>query len=150
MRVLLQRVTQASVAVADETIAEIGPGLLAFVGVFKGDTAEDAQRLATKGCELRIFGDDDGKMNRSIIDAGGAILAVSQFTLAADCTRGRRPSFDPAAPPEEASALYESFCAMCREEGVEVRQGTFAAHMRVALVNDGPVTILLDSRERRA
>lgn len=149
MKVLLQRVTEASVAVADATVATIGPGLLILVGVLRGDTAEDAQRLATKCCELRIFEDDSGKMNRSIVDAGGAILAVSQFTLAADCTRGRRPSFDPAAPPEEANVLYESFCAMCREEGVEVRQGKFAAHMQVVIVNDGPVTILLDSAERR-
>ena len=150
MRALLQRVAEASVVVEGERIAAIGPGLLVLVGVLKGDTAEDAQRLATKCCELRIFEDDGGKMNRSVIDAGGAVLAVSQFTLAADCARGRRPSFDPAASPDEANALYESFCAMCREEGVEVRQGRFAAHMQVALVNDGPVTILLDSRERRA
>ena len=146
MRALLQRVSKASVSVSGETIASIGPGLLILLGVQKGDAPSDAAALAAKCCELRIFEDDAGKMNRSIVEAAGEMLVVSQFTLAADCSRGRRPSFDPAAPPDEALALYEEFCRLCREAGLEGKQGRFAAHMEVELVNDGPVTILLDSR----
>ena len=146
MKALLQRVSQASVDVSGERIASSGPGLLVFIGVLKGDTESDAGKLASKCCELRIFEDDAGKMNRSIVEAAGEMLVVSQFTLAADCSRGRRPSFDPAAPPDEALALYEEFCRLCREAGLEVKQGRFAAHMEVELVNDGPVTIMLDSR----
>jgi D-tyrosyl-tRNA(Tyr) deacylase len=121
---------------------------LILLGVEKGDAEEQAAFLARKCCELRIFEDDDGKMNRSVIEAGGALLVVSQFTLAADCRKGRRPSFDNAAPPEIAIPLYERFCELCREEGVEVKTGQFAAHMQVELVNDGPVTIPLENRSR--
>jgi len=134
------------VDVSGERIASSGPGLLVFLGVLKGDTAADAEKLASKCCELRIFEDGAGKMNRSIVEAAGDMLVVSQFTLAADCSRGRRPSFDPAAPPDEALALYEEFCQLCREAGLAVKQGRFAAHMEVELLNDGPVTIMLDSR----
>ena len=147
MKALIQRVREAAVSVDGEEISRIGPGLLILLGVVRGDAEADAARLAKKCAELRIFSDDAGKMNRSVLEAGGALLVVSQFTLAADCRRGRRPSFDDAALPEEAKALYESFCRMCREEGVDVRQGRFAAMMEVALVGDGPVTILLDTAE---
>lgn len=146
MKALLQRVVSASVSAAGEKIAEIGPGILVFLGVVKGDAVADAAALAAKCCEFRIFEDDDGKMNLSILDAGGKILVVSQFTLAADCAKGRRPSFDPAAPPEEARTLFESFCAACRKSGAEVKEGCFGAYMQVSLVNDGPATFILDSR----
>jgi len=145
MRALLQRVSNASVSVSGETIASTGPGLLILLGVQKGDAPSDAAALAAKCCELRIFEDESGKMNRSLLDSGGEMLVVSQFTLAADCRRGRRPSFDPAAPPEEAEPLYENFCLRCSEKGVEVKRGRFAAYMQVSLVNDGPVTLVLDS-----
>ena len=145
MKALLQRVNEASVTIGGETVATIGAGLVVLLGVVKGDSEEDAQRLARKCCELRIFEDDAGKMNRSVTDAGGKILVVSQFTLAADCRKGRRPSFDDAAPPDEANRLYEFFCELCRNEGITVKTGRFAAHMQVALTNDGPVTIMLES-----
>ncbi|HPQ81322.1 MAG TPA: D-aminoacyl-tRNA deacylase, partial [bacterium] len=115
MRALLQRVSKASVSVSGETIASTGPGLLILLGVQKGDAPSDAAALAAKCCELRIFEDEGGKMNRSLLDSGGEMLVVSQFTLAADCGKGRRPSFDPAAPPEEAEPLYENFCLRCSE-----------------------------------
>jgi len=150
MRAVLQRTTRADVAVDGNIVSSAGSGLLILLGVLKGDTHEDTRKLASKCCELRIFSDGSGKMNRSIVEAGGEMLVVSQFTLAADCSRGRRPSFDPAAEPGEALALYEDFCRICRERGVEVKQGRFAAHMQVSLVNDGPVTIVLDTRERIA
>ena len=146
MKALLQRVVSASVSVAGEKIAEIGPGILVFLGVVKGDAAADAAALAAKCCEFRIFEDEDGKMNLSVLDAGGKILVVSQFTLAADCVKGRRPSFDPAAPPEEARTLFESLCAACRKSGAEGKEGCFGAYMQVSLVNDGPATFILDSR----
>lgn len=148
MKALLQRVISASVSVDGAEISRIGRGLLVFLGVVRGDGEHDGARLARKCCELRIFEDDGGKMNRSLAEVGGEMLVVSQFTLAADCRRGRRPSFDDAAPPDEANTLYESFCRHCRDLGIEVQQGRFAAMMQVALVGDGPVTIMLGSAER--
>ncbi len=144
MRALLQRVSHASVSVADETLGEIGAGVLALVCAMQGDTEADADRLASKVCKLRIFRDDAGKMNRSIRDAGGEALVVSQFTLAADTSRGNRPGFSSAAPPAQAELLYERFAAAMRSEGIRTEQGRFGAEMKVALVNDGPVTIWLD------
>ncbi len=148
MKTIIQRVKQASVSVEGELIAKIDAGLVALVGVEKGDKDDDAQWLAKKTCELRIFEDSTGKMNLSVKDVGGGILAVSQFTLAADCRKGRRPSFDKAAVPEEGSRLFEKFCELCRSERVDVKTGKFAAHMDVALINHGPVTIMLDSSEQ--
>lgn len=147
MKACLQRVRKASVTVDDEIVSEIGAGLLIFLGVEKNDGMEQCNALAKKACELRIFEDDQGRMNLSVADVGGSLLVVSQFTLAADCRKGRRPSFDRAAKPEHALELYERFCARCREAGLDVRMGRFAAHMDVALVGDGPVTIWLDSTQ---
>ena len=144
MKVLLQRVRRAAVRVGDETVGEIGRGLLVLLGVERGDRAEDADYLADKTAELRIFGDEAGRMNRSLEEVGGACLVVSQFTLAGSTRRGRRPSFDRAAPPEEASALYARFVARLEQRGIPVATGTFRAMMEVELVNDGPVTLLLD------
>ena len=142
---MLQRVTRASVTVGGETISEIGPGLLLLVGVAKGDSEAEADWLAEKVAGLRILSDDDGKMNLSVRDFGGEILAVSQFTLLADTRKGKRPSFIGAAPPEEASPLFDYFCEKLRATGVaSVKTGRFGAMMDVALVNDGPVTIVLD------
>jgi D-tyrosyl-tRNA(Tyr) deacylase len=145
MRVLVQRVTRASVSVDGEPIAAVGDGFLLLVGVTHGDTEAEARRLAAKTARLRVFGDDAGLMNRSLLDTGGEALAVSQFTLYADTRRGNRPSFTGAAPPEQGEAVYEAFVAALRAEGVPVATGRFGAHMRVELVNDGPVTILLES-----
>lgn len=144
MKALIQRVSESSVSVEGETIAAIGRGMLVLLGVLKGDGRADAEWMAKKCCELRIFEDESGKMNRSVIDIRGEILVVSQFTLAANCSRGRRPSFEDAAPPGEAKALYELFCERCRGHGVAVQQGRFAAHMAVVLVNDGPVTLMVE------
>lgn len=145
MRVVLQRVREASVSVGGEKVAEIGRGLLLLVGVAEGDEEPQADWLAGKIAGLRIFGDEAGKMNLSVRDTGGEILAVSQFTLLADTSRGKRPSFVRAARPEEAEPLFEYFCEKLREEGVgTVKRGVFGAVMEVALVNDGPVTIVLD------
>ena len=142
---MLQRVTRASVTVDGEAVSEIGPGLLLLVGVAKGDGEAEADWLAEKVAGLRILSDDDGKMNRSVRDVGGEILAVSQFTLLADTRKGKRPSFVGAAPPEEASPLFDYFCEKLRATGVgSVKTGRFGAMMDVALVNDGPVTIVLD------
>ena len=142
---MLQRVTRASVTVGGETVSEIGPGLLLLVGVAKGDSEAEADWLAEKVAGLRILSDDDGKMNLSVRDFGGEILAVSQFTLLADTRKGKRPSFIGAAPPEEASPLFDYFCEKLRATGVaSVKTGRFGAMMDVALVNDGPVTIVLD------
>jgi D-tyrosyl-tRNA(Tyr) deacylase len=148
---VLQRVRSARVEVGDRTVGAIGQGLLVLVGVEKGDTDADAARVADKLRELRIFEDDGGadgrpRMNRSVVDIGGAVLVVSQFTLAADCRRGRRPSFDSAAPPDEARRLYEMVVATLRSAGLPVETGEFQADMQVSLVNDGPVTFVLESR----
>ena len=144
MRALLQRVNRASVSVGDREIAAVGRGLLVLVGVFRDDDAAAATRLAERTLAARIFPDDAKPMNRSVVDVGGAILAVSQFTLAADTSRGNRPGFGPAAPPDTARRLYEHYVETLRETGTRVAVGEFGADMQVALVNDGPVTILLD------
>ncbi|HEX4825580.1 MAG TPA: D-aminoacyl-tRNA deacylase [Candidatus Polarisedimenticolaceae bacterium] len=146
MKVLLQRVARAGVRVDGVTVGAIGRGLLVFLGVEAGDTADDAAWYADKTAELRIFADDDGKMNRSVEEAGGAILVVSQFTLAASTRRGRRPSFETAAVPEEAEARYLDYVGALGRRGIETATGRFRAMMEVELVNDGPVTILLDPR----
>lgn len=145
MRALVQRVSEARVAVDGRVAGEIGVGLLVLLGVTHTDTAAQAAYLAGKVVGLRVFEDDEGKMNRSVVEAGGAVLAVSQFTLYGDCRKGRRPSFDGAARPEQARVLYEEFVAQVRALGVDVATGVFQAHMQVALVNDGPVTLMLES-----
>jgi len=150
MRALIQRVSEAQVEVDGETVAAISHGLLALLGVQHEDTMDDVRYLASKLISLRIFEDDDGKMNRDLRDCGGAVLVVSQFTLYADCRKGRRPSFTRAAPPALAESLYEAFVAALKQQGAPVATGRFGAHMRVHLVNDGPVTILLDSPEPAA
>lgn len=146
MKAVIQRVSQARVVIAELEHSRIGSGILVLLGVEKGDSPEDAAALAKKIVELRIFEDDAGKMNRSVVEAGGEILAVSQFTLAGDCRKGRRPSFDNAAPPDEARSLYEKFVEDVRGRGVRVSTGVFQAMMQVELTNDGPVTFVLDSR----
>lgn len=146
MKALLQRVTQASVQVDGQTVGEIGCGLLVLFCAEADDGEADADRMAGKVAKLRIFADDAGKMNRSVLDIGGAALVVSQFTLAADLSRGNRPGFSGAAPPERARALYAHFCDRLGAEGVAVETGEFQAEMAVSLVNDGPVTIWMDTR----
>jgi D-aminoacyl-tRNA deacylase len=146
MRALLQRVTQASVVVEGSVVGKIGAGLLILLGVAKSDTVTDAASLADKILNLRIFPDTEGKMNRSVLDTQGSLLVVSQFTLYGDCRKGRRPGFDAAAPAEQARALYESFVEIARRSGVEVETGVFQAHMEVALINDGPVTLMLETK----
>ena len=149
MRALLQRVSRASVRVGEETIASIGPGLLILVGVGHSDTEASAEGLARRVTELRIFADDEGRTNRSILDLGGSALVVSQFTLFADTSRGRRPGFTDAAPPELAERLYLRFAEGLRAAGVaDVQTGSFGAEMAVELVNDGPFTIWLDTADR--
>jgi D-tyrosyl-tRNA(Tyr) deacylase len=145
MRAVVQRVAGAKVEVDGAVVGEIGAGLLVLLGVGKPDTAADADYLAEKIIGLRIFSDSAGKMNLSLGEAGGAMLAVSQFTLYGDCRKGRRPSFDHAAPAEQARALYEHFVAAARALGVRVETGVFQAHMAVSLLNDGPVTLLVES-----
>jgi D-aminoacyl-tRNA deacylase len=140
---LLQRVAEAAVTVDGERIASIGPGLLIFVGVFPNDATATAERLADRAVDLRIFADADKPMNRSVVDVAGEVLVVSQFTLAADTTRGRRPSFDSAAPPAQAEVLYRDFVERIRLRLGKVATGRFGADMRVSLVNEGPVTFLL-------
>ena len=147
MRVVLQRVKEARVDVEGRTTGAIGPGLLVLLGVAKQDTRSDAEYLAGKVIGLRIFADEAGRMNRSVLEAGGALLIVSQFTLYADCRRGRRPGFDQAAPPEQARALYEYFVEACRALNTPVQTGIFQASMAVHLVNDGPVTVICDSEK---
>jgi len=145
MRAVLQRVSRARVVVADETVGAIDRGLLVLLGVAPADTPADAAWLADKTVGLRIFADDEGKMNRSVADVGGGVLVVSQFTLYGDASKGRRPSFVAAAPPEVAVPLYEAFVEAVRALGVPVATGRFGAMMDVELVNDGPVTLILDS-----
>jgi len=145
MRAVLQRVSQASVTVGDEVVGAIGRGLLILLGIGVGDSEAEARLLAEKTANLRIFADEEGRFNRSLLDIGGEALVVSQFTLYADTRRGRRPSFSDAAPPEIAAPLVDIFADELRRLGVAVSTGRFGAMMRVALVNDGPVTILLDS-----
>ena len=147
MRAVIQRVKRASVDALGRRVSEIGPGLLVLLGVRRGDTAEAAEALAEKTLHLRIFDDPSGVMNLSVTDLGGEILAVSQFTLLADARKGRRPSYIEAAPPEEARRLYELFCDLLAAGGLKIERGVFQAHMEVALTNDGPVTILLDSEK---
>ena len=149
MKVLVQRVSEASVEVAGETIGRIGPGLLALVCAVQGDTDDEPARMAARVAKLRIFHDDQGRMNRSIVETGGAVLAISQFTLAADLRSGNRPGFSHAAPPEDGRRLVDAFCAALRGHGIPTETGRFGAEMRVSLVNEGPVTILLDSADRR-
>jgi D-tyrosyl-tRNA(Tyr) deacylase len=149
MRALLQRVSKAEVRVEGQRIASIGPGLLILLGVAQSDTTEDAVWLARKAAQLRIFEDEAGKLNLSVLETGGEALVVSQFTLYADCRKGRRPSFTGAARPDLAEALYERFCEAMRGEGVSVAQGKFQAMMEVELVNAGPVTILLETEPRQ-
>ena len=144
MRAVVQRVASAQVSVAGEVRGEIGHGLCVLLGVARGDTASDAERLAGKVARLRIFENDEGRFDRSLLDTGGAALVVSQFTLIADTAKGNRPSFTEAAQPEEAEPLYEAFAAALRELGVAVQTGVFGARMAVELINDGPVTIVLD------
>jgi D-tyrosyl-tRNA(Tyr) deacylase len=147
MRAVVQRVRKASVRVDQELVGEIGPGLCALVGVGRDDTEADADTLADKVLGLRIFEDDEGKMNRSLLETGGALLAVSQFTLFGDGRKGRRPSFIEAMEPTRANELFEGFCRRSRQGGVRVETGRFRADMLVALENDGPVTILLDTKK---
>jgi D-tyrosyl-tRNA(Tyr) deacylase len=148
MKAVLQRVSRASVTVDGQVIGQIGGGLVVLLGVEQDDALADAQQLADKSVQLRIFDDSAGKMNLSLADVGGAMLVVSQFTLLGDCRKGRRPSFIQAAPPELAEQLYEAFVAAAGVQGIPIATGKFRAMMQVELVNDGPVTILLDSRKR--
>jgi len=146
MKAVLQRVSQASVTIDGDCVGRISRGLLVLLGVQQGDTESDAHSLADKAIALRIFDDADGKMNLSVEDVQGSVLVVSQFTLLGDCRKGRRPSFVDAAPPELAERLYDIFVAAIGVRGIPVATGKFRAHMDVALVNDGPVTLLLDSK----
>jgi D-tyrosyl-tRNA(Tyr) deacylase len=148
MRLLLQRVTRAQVSVEGTVVGQIGPGLLVLVGIGHDDDEATVAAMADKAVDLRVFRDDEGKTNRSLIDIAGEVLAISQFTLYADTRKGRRPSFLGAAAPDQGSALYEAFCAAVRARGVTVAKGIFGAEMEVELVNDGPMTIWLDSAER--
>ena len=146
MKAVIQRVSRAEVRVDGEVVGKIGEGYLILVGVMNGDTINEAQLFARKTANLRIFTDENDKMNRSILDIDGEVLAVSQFTLCADVHKGNRPSFIESAPPQEANALYEAFCSALSENGVrKVEKGVFGAHMEVSLLNNGPVTILYDT-----
>jgi len=146
VKVLLQRVTQASVSIGEERVSQIGRGLVVLVGVAQGDTEKDARYLVEKTVNLRVFPDDAGKLNLSLLDINGELLAVSQFTLLADTRKGRRPSFTQAALPGEAQGLFNSFVEIAKAAGLKVATGRFQQHMLVEIYNDGPVTILLDSR----
>jgi D-tyrosyl-tRNA(Tyr) deacylase len=141
----VQRVSRAAVTVSSETVSEIGPGLMVLLGVREGDTEQDAEYVAGKIAGLRVFDDEDGRLNLSVLDGAGQVLLVSQFTLYGDCRKGRRPSFTRAAAPEEAERLYEVVAGKLRERGLAVQTGRFRREMSVSLVNHGPVTILLDS-----
>ena len=147
MRCVVQRVTEASVTVNGETVGAVGPGLMVLIGVSTEDTDTDLKYMADKVPNLRIFDDENGVMNRSVLDVGGSILAVSQFTLYGDARGGRRPSYIRAAKPDEANALYERLVAAWRAKGIHVETGRFRTEMLVSLINDGPVTILLDSEK---
>jgi len=147
VKVLLQRVSRAAVRVDGATVGEIGRGLVVFVGVEQGDTSEEAAWFAAKTAELRIFADDEGRMNRSVEEVGGSVLVVSQFTLVATTRRGRRPSFTGAADPEKGNAHYVEFVKGLRGRGLSVATGVFGAMMEVEMVNDGPVTILLEPKD---
>jgi D-tyrosyl-tRNA(Tyr) deacylase len=144
MRVVLQRVREASVRVDDQIVGEIGQGWLVLFGVHKGDTIDCVEWLAEKCVNFRGFADSVGKMNLSVLDVGGEVLVVSQFTLAGDCRKGRRPGFDQAAAPQVAKGFYEAFCEQVAELGVSVERGIFQADMQVSLINDGPVTFVID------
>lgn len=145
VRVVIQRVAEARVSVGQEIVGRIGPGLCIFLGVGKQDNEDNANLLADKIKKLRIFEDEQGKMNRSVVEAGGQLLVVSQFTLFGDCRKGNRPSFTDAAAPAQADRLYQYFCQRLRDGGLEVAMGKFQTHMQVALVNDGPVTFVLEA-----
>ncbi|MFN3327706.1 MAG: D-aminoacyl-tRNA deacylase [Fervidobacterium pennivorans] len=147
MRAVVQRVTKASVSVDNEVVGKISNGIVILLGVGKDDTEEDAKYLAEKIVNLRIFDDEDGKMNFSLLDVKGQALIISQFTLYGDCRRGRRPSYSDSAPPDLAKALYEKFIELVKNYDVHVETGIFAAHMLVEIHNDGPVTLLLDSKK---
>ncbi len=146
MRAVVQRVGEARVEVDGVVAGEIGEGVLVLVGVFAGDTEQDARLLAEKCVNLRVFPDEFGKMNLSLLQTGGAILAISQFTICGDTSKGRRPSFEKAAAPDKARVLYEHFVESCRKLGVKTETGRFQAHMHVYLLNDGPVTLICESR----
>lgn len=148
MKAVLQRVKYSNVKIDGNIVGSCGNGFMILLGVMQGDTLHDVDKLVNKIPNLRVFEDDNGKMNRSLLDTGGELLVISQFTLCADCTHGRRPSFTDSAPPKEANNLYELFVQKLRDAGVtRVQTGEFGADMQVELVNDGPVTIILDSRE---
>jgi D-tyrosyl-tRNA(Tyr) deacylase len=147
MRAVIQRVNNASVTVKEQLVGQIKSGLVVFLGITHDDTEEDAKYLAEKVCNLRIFEDDSGKLNLSVLDKKGEILSVSQFTLYGDCRKGRRPSFTEAAHPEVAEKLYDKFNQLLRDMGINVATGVFQAYMQVKIINDGPVTILLDSKK---
>jgi len=149
LKALLQRVTQASVSVGGEVVGKIGPGLVVLVGVASGDTEGEARYLAQRTVNLRIFPDEEGKFNLSVLDIKGELLVVSQFTLLADTRKGRRPSFVEAAPPAQAEELIEKFIAEARATGLKVETGQFQQYMQVEIHNDGPVTIMLDSQDKR-
>ena len=150
MRLVIQRVKESSVSVSGSTKGAIRSGLLVLIGISREDTRQEADYLLDKLLGLRIFPDADGKMNRNIVESGGSLLLISQFTLYGDCRKGRRPSFDRAAPPEAAQALYEYFVEAARRGPVPVETGIFQAHMEVYLINDGPVTILVDTDDRKS
>jgi D-tyrosyl-tRNA(Tyr) deacylase len=147
MRAVVQRVSRAAVRVEGAVTGEVARGLLILLGVGREDVEEDARWMADKLSQLRVFEDEDGKMNRSVVDVGGGLVVVSQFTLFGDARKGNRPGFTDAAPPDAANALYERTCTLLREKGLPVGTGVFRAHMEVELVNDGPITILLDSKK---
>jgi D-tyrosyl-tRNA(Tyr) deacylase len=146
MRAIIQRVSEARVRIGEEVVGEIGPGLLVLLGVAKSDTSDQARRLADKIVSLRVFNDEEGKINRDVAEIGGSILVVSQFTLYGDCSKGRRPSFIDATPPETAIPLYEAFINAIKAHGISTATGRFGAMMQVELVNDGPVTLILEGK----